>query len=246
MQGRKLNTTSLLIHSLLVPKCVSCREPLSRQDRALCCKCMAEYLETKERNCSRCTKQYSKCLCTNNYLTRHFIKGLVKLIPYKNTPQFEAANALIYKMKKTKRKDIYDFMSDEIAGAVKSALPEIDKTAIITNVPNRRSAVIERGFDHAELLAKAVAEKLGCEYMPLLRSLAKKPQKNLTGNGRIANATFDLTYEPDIKGRPVLIIDDIVTTGASMGNSATMIRALNPNGIYGACVGVARSFINEE
>ncbi len=241
MLGRNAKLAKILVYRILVPKCAACNEPLGRDDRALCPKCMTVYREIKTRNCPECAKLYSECSCTNKYLAGHFVKGLAKLMPYRNTERFAPANALIYKMKRKKRKDIFDFMADELSAAILASLPQIEEGTVVTNVPNRRKTVAFYGFDHAGLLAKAVAERLGCEYIPLLRSLAKKPQKMLMGSDRIKNATFDLIEEPNLKGKTVLIIDDIVTTGASMGNSATMIRALCPKAIYGACIGIAHS-----
>ena len=141
-------------------------------------------------------------------------------------------------MKKRSRKDVTDFFSDELIGAIKNSVSDFSDT-VITNVPNRKSEIRERGMDHAAVLAKAVAQKLGIEYRPLLVSLSKYAQKSLTAAERLSNADFDLITDESLKGKTVIIIDDIVTTGASMGKSATMIKALGPKRIIGACLAIA-------
>ena len=228
-----------VLHALSVPKCLACRARLPEGDRALCHSCCEKYREIKTRNCARCAKLLAECSCTNEYLSRHFVKGLAKVYRYRATEEFMAANAIVYRLKKKNRNDALDFLADEVAASIKASLPGISSDAIVTHVPNRKSAITQYGFDHAELLGRAVAEKLGFEFMPLLVSLSKKPQKEMKGMERYANATFDLISEPDIMGREIIIVDDIVTTGASMGNSATFIRALRPKAIYGACVSIA-------
>ena len=228
-----------VLFALSVPKCLACRARLSEEDRALCHSCYEKYREIKTRNCARCSKLLGECSCTNEYLSRHFVKGLAKVYRYRATEDFMAANSIVYRLKKKNRKDALDFLAEEVAASIMASLPEFSSDAIVTHVPNRKSAIIQYGFDHAELLGRAVADKLGLEFMPLLTSLSKKPQKEMRGDARYANATFDLISEPDIKGREVIIVDDIVTTGASMGNSATILRSLRPKAIYGACVGIA-------
>ena len=64
-------------------------------------------------------------------------------------------------------------------------------------------------------------------------------QKKTHGEERIRNALFDYRKGiPDIKGKRVLLVDDIVTTGASLGNSATLIKGLGVKSIVGVCIGV--------
>ena len=228
-----------VLHALSVPKCLSCRARLSDGDRALCRSCLEKYREIKTRSCSGCARLLHECSCTNDYLSRHFVKGLAKVYRYRASEEFFAANAIVYRMKRKNRRDALDFLADELVHSIKASLPELSSDAIITHVPNRKAAIVQYGFDHAELLGRAIADRLGLEFMPLLTSLSKKPQKEMHGEERFANATFDLIAEPDIKGREIVIVDDIVTTGASMGNSATLIRALRPKAIYGACIGIA-------
>ncbi len=232
----------IILHGILVPKCTACGEPLARGARALCNSCMIKYAEVKTRNCSRCAKVYSKCSCTNEYLSRHFIKGLAKLYPYRNAEEFRVTNEIIYKLKRKARQDVVDFISDELSDAIIASLPPLGIDTIVTNVPNKAKTIKRRGFDQAEVIARAVADKLGLVYMPLLRSLAKKQQKQLKGHDRIKNAQFDILSEEDLSGKNLLIIDDVVTTGASMGNSATILRSLHPKAIYGATIGVASTY----
>ena len=64
-------------------------------------------------------------------------------------------------------------------------------------------------------------------------------KKNISGE-RIKNARFNYVKNPpDVKGRRILLVDDIVTTGASLGNSAALIRGLHPKEIVGVALSVA-------
>ena len=152
-----------------------------------------------------------------------------------------SGNKLIYSLKQDNRQDVIDFLADEISVSINKCIDKDLSTYVVTNVPRRKGAIVEFGYDHAERLAKAVADKLNIEYVQLLKSKSKKPQKSVYGQTRIENAKFEYKCEKDftLKGKCVILIDDIVTTGASMTNCATLIRGLRPKKIIGACLGTA-------
>lgn len=241
MRDRRHNAIKKLLFLLSVPKCLSCKERLSESDVALCDRCFHKYGEIKNRSCSICGKILIECSCTNGYLNKHFVRGLAKVYRYRNTDEFLPANSILFRLKRKNRNDALEFAASELALAVRSSLPFLDKTTLVTYVPNRKAAIKDNGFDHAELLARAVAQKLEMDFAHLLISLSKKPQKETSGEERFSNANFELISDVELKGRNLLIIDDVVTTGASMGNSAMLLRALRPKAIYGACFGIAFS-----
>ena len=90
-------------------------------------------------------------------------------------------------------------------------------------------------------MARAVSSRLGVEYVSILKSKSKKAQKSVYGTERMTNAIFDYKCKESLslKGKTVILVDDIVTTGSSMSNSATLIKALRPKKIVGACLGTA-------
>lgn len=147
-------------------------------------------------------------------------------------------NAPIYSLKRHHRQDVIEFCASEMAESVKNAFPKA-KCYIITNVPRSNSSIIKYGYDHAEMLAKEVAKKVGAEYQKLLKSDVKMEQKKLHGESRMQNAKFSVIKDVDLSGKTVLIIDDIVTSGASMGEAAMLVRGLGAKRIMGAALGIA-------
>lgn len=226
---------------MTVPKCVCCRKKLNRRDRALCSDCVIEYERSKDRACSVCFKRLGECKCPNEYLERHAVHKLVKIFRYKpSTDPNErvAQNELIYNVKRVKRRDLIDFISDELIISIKNSLKYEDY--VITNVPRKRSRVLEYGLDHSEEIAKEIARKLNIEYVKLLSSKLKTPQKKVHGEERIKNAEFEYCKSAEsVKGKKVIIFDDIVTTGASMGACAMLIKGLGAKEISGACMAIA-------
>ena len=237
MTGKALKN---ILYYLTVPRCVCCREKLGIDDRALCADCAAEYKNAKNRSCSRCFKLLSECSCSNRYLKSHMMPRLVKLFRYKpsSSPNERIAqNELIYNIKRVKRRDLLDLISDEMIAAIENTVSV--KDIVITNVPRKSGRVLKYGFDHSEEIARAISKKLGIQYVKLLKSKLKSPQKKLYGEERVKNARFDyLRRRKDITGKRVLLVDDIVTTGASMGACAMLIRALGAKEVVGVCMGI--------
>lgn len=223
---------------LSVPRCVGCKERLSKSDTALCPDCLREYREIKKRNCSLCSKTLDFCSCTNKYLDAHYVHKLIKVFRYVERDSLPSNN-LIYSLKRDNRKDVLDFLTDELSAAISNSIKQPGEYVFI-NVPRRRKEAAKYGIDHARLLAKSLAKRFSAEYYQPLISKSKKAQKKTSGQERVSNAKFKLKRRAkDLKGKSVIIIDDIVTTGASMGACAALIRALRPKKILGASVSIA-------
>ena len=88
----------------------------------------------------------------------------------------------------------------------------------------------KRGYNQSRLLAEELARRL---ELPLIEALSKRyetpPQKALDLRARSGNVlgVFDV-IEPRVKGQTLLLVDDLVTTGATVNECAKMLK------IYGA------------
>ena len=229
-----------ILFYLTVPKCICCGKKLNIEEKALCKTCFSEYEESKNTTCSLCFSRLSSCQCSNKYLKSHMMPKLLKIFRYKPSSDPNEripANQLIYVIKRVKRRDLIDFISDEIIITIRNSIDL--KDFVLSNVPRKKSRVLKYGFDHSEEIAKAISKKLGLKYIKLLKSKSKRAQKKLHGDERIKNAEFDiLKRKQNLKGKRVLLLDDIVTTGASMGASAMLIRALGAKEVVGACLAI--------
>lgn len=227
-----------LFFYLSAPRCVGCKERLSKSDLALCPDCLREYREIKLRNCSICSKTLDFCSCTNRYLDSHYVHKLVKVFRYVQRDGLPSNN-LIYSLKRDNRSDVLEFLTNELSEAILNSIKDRSELVFI-NVPRRRSEAKRYGIDHAKLLATSLSKRFSAEYYQPLISKSKIAQKKTTGEERIKNAQFSLKKKAkDLKGKTVIIVDDIVTTGASMGACATLLRALRPKKIIGATVSIA-------
>ena len=234
----KKNIMDRVLFALSVPKCVCCKTRLDYGENALCLKCSAEFEQFKTRNCSRCARKLNMCSCSNDFLDAHYIKRTIKCFRYLNRNDATPGNALIYSLKRDNRSDVLKKCADELEYAIRNSVSD-PGGYIFTNVPRRKSAIIEHGIDHSELLARELAKRFDAEYISLLKSNAKKTQKSLETADRFKNADFYISKNIDLTGRAVLLVDDIITSGASMSKAASLIRSLGSREINAVSLAIA-------
>ncbi len=110
-----------------------------------------------------------------------------------------------------------------------------DRGGVVTWVPTTPARRRARGFDHAELLARAVGRELGRPVVPLL---SRPPGPAQTGRPRAERRRAAPCFEPSGGGwvGPVVVVDDVVTTGATLGAAARTLRRAGATGVVGAVV----------
>lgn len=113
-----------------------------------------------------------------------------------------------------------------LAHIMQQTLPYHTDQPIITYVPTATSRRRARGYDHAELLAKALSRQT---RWPAHRVLARVGQTRQVGSSRIARRrqasnAYRSIRTSVIKGRTVLLVDDITTTGATLTAAGLVLR----------------------
>lgn len=109
---------------------------------------------------------------------------------------------------------------------------------MVTWAPTSRARRRARGFDQAEILARHLAATLG---VPALRTLVRSPGAPQTGRSRadrLGGPRFDARRGSAraVRGRHVLVVDDVITTGATMTAAARVLRAAGAVSVSGAAV----------
>ena len=185
-------------------RCVFCRR-LTRGEDRICPLCARSLPETKTAACQH-FPQLEKC-CSPLFYVDDVRSSLLR---------YKFGGASFYA-------DVYG----------EYLLKCIDENAIscdsITWVPLSRRRLRRRGYDQARLLAESLAERSGHPCQMLLRKVRNNPAQSRTGSAEKRKKNVQGVYEAldgiELKGKRILLVDDIVTTGATLSECARVLKA---------------------
>ncbi len=108
----------------------------------------------------------------------------------------------------------------------------------VTCVPMTRLAVFKRGYNQSEELARACAKLMALPFEPVLEKYrSNAPQRTLNRSRRMKNVrgVFRIRKSHSVTGKRYLLIDDVITTGSTLGECA---RVLKTGGCSEVCCAV--------
>jgi ComF family protein len=197
--------------------CSTCRASLRRLDGPTCRAC-AEPLEDEGAGndlCPRCSNSppsFSKAYALFSYRSDNdSVPGiLASLIQRHKYGPNQALGAVL-------------------AGLLDDQLPLDTDYDIVIPVPLHRRRLVRRGFNQSALLAAAVTRKLRCrlDVASLIRVIPTAPQtaQDLDSRRRNVHNAFAVRYPERVADLKVLLVDDVLTTGATVNECARVLRA---------------------
>ena len=212
---------------LFPPKCIFCRAVLEKRERAdrVCRKCRDELpynetlVEPKPTRGESCASLESIC-APLSYSGN--VRRAIRTFKFYDRPDFA--------------EPLGRFIADEVARRYKG---EFD---LLTWVPISRKRRKKRGYDQSRLLAEEVAKRLGRDAVPTLdKTRNTKANSRLGAEERSSNVrgVYAVIDRASVEGKRVLIIDDVYTTGATLGECARALRDAGASSVIGAAVALA-------
>ncbi len=201
-----MNFIKYIVWLLFPKRCAVCGEIIQRNS-AVCKKCNDE-LEYIGKNCSVCGAVKKHCECK-----RHVYRFSGCVAPF-----YKGDNSMkmIYRFKLGNKTDCADFLSDKMCQKIKEYFGSVEFDRV-TSVPMSPFKYFYKGYNHSEVIAKSVAQKLGIEYCRLLKKRPfKKSQHTLGHKERIENVKNMFYFRDENHYKTVLLIDDVKSTGATL------------------------------
>lgn len=133
------------------------------------------------------------------------------------------AKELVWSLKFNRAQAAADVMGSYMAQCFGSATPE---DALIVPVPTAMKRVRRRGYDQAVLIARSYAKHTGRQYAPLLMRQGTQEQKGAGREQRLQQLhnAFILKSPRTVVGRRIILIDDVITTGATLDEAAATLK----------------------
>ena len=199
--------------SLLVPhECLGC----GAEGDVLCAVCCRQ-LEITPDHCYRCRQP------TKDYLTCQACRRTSALQRVRAAVTYKAnAKELVWKLKFAGAQAAAKQMAFQMVRG-----QSIPLDSVIVPVPTATSRVRQRGYDQAVLLAHAVARLSGGHYANCLARLNQAHQVGANRQHRLEQLTqaFRVNKHMAVRSAHIILIDDVVTTGATLEAAATSLRA---------------------
>ena len=228
---------SPVVDLVFPPRCPLCGEGLAAQP-GLCARCWSDLVIPGEPACALCQRPFADgqgtagavCAPCLAQPPRH--DGIAAGTIYN-----DASRRLVLAFKHGSRLALAPFM----ARLIVARLPAMDGDWVVVPVPLHRWRLWRRGYNQAGLLAQEIARARGARLaVDLLRR--RKPTPSLGGLGRKARAraltgaiAVDARQGACLRGAQVLLVDDVLTSGATTGACISALRRAGAERVVIAC-----------
>lgn len=189
---------------LYPPKCALCRKLLERSERGICKACTGKLPE--HAGILRPGEHFSQSVSAFRY--DGAIRESLLRMKFGGCPNYA------------------EFYGEQIARCVREQFD--GRWDLISWVPISRKRRVGRGYDQAKLLAQAAARALGTQPVPTLRKIRDNKRQSRIADFKQRRKNVEGVYrarEPErFRGKRVLLIDDIVTSGATLDECSRTLR----------------------
>ncbi|MBK6939945.1 MAG: ComF family protein [Planctomycetes bacterium] len=209
--------------------CLGCESDLVGTESLVCGRCRVVVEQRNAQRCARCASEIdaarrTRASCRTCRDVVFAFRGAVAALRYRGP-----VRSIVLAIKFGRRAEGVEVLADRLADAILARRTDrrIDVVVPIPLHPLRR---LVRGFDQAERLAVAVARRLQkpCVRLALRRARATRRQATLRRAERVRNVRTSfvagwLAFR--VRGRRVLLVDDVMTSGATAQAAAAVLLA---------------------
>lgn len=211
--------------------CINCNN-----EGGLLCEACTERLPAKRPTCYSCNRLSEGGRTCPACLRHTALSGVVVAHRYDGAVK-ELVRALKYDNKVAVSKTFEQMLSPLLVPSKVEGLSPANYD-FVTAIPGAPSRYRHRGYHQAELIAKRVARALGLPYRRVLGRLEVDSQVGSSRGQRFLRVkdSFWVRRPESVIGQRVLIIDDVLTTGATLGEAARVLKAAGAKSVWGAVV----------
>jgi ComF family protein len=209
-----------ILDILFPPVCLTCGLP-APAERPLCAACFARIPTQDALRCGECAARLPDGL---RICHRDFPYLLGAAAPYADPSVQDLVRALKFRHISGAAVPLAELVAAFLKNAGISPRPE----TVIVPVPLGPRRLRTRGYNQAELIARSLAARFGLavDAGNMYRVRNTPPQTELSARGRAANVAgaFGVRAPQALRGRPVWLVDDVTTSGATFLAAAQALK----------------------
>jgi len=209
--------------------CHNCEIKLNAGESYLCSDCEKK-LQPIINFCAKCGAEITEQYC--NYCKENRYDFTKARSLYRFSKEIQS---LIHSLKYNEFTGVAEYFALRMSEYLHEYRPFSD-IGLVCPIPLHRIKKRERSYNQAELLSRNLAKKLGIKHAPnlLQRVRYTETQTLLSKEKRCENVrdAFKINRKYDVKGKNVLIIDDVFTTGATVNSVSNSLKHSQIGKIY--------------
>ena len=231
-----------LIHGLtqiLYPKvCLSCKKKLGAEakDGFICSQCRGKIKKNLPPFCISCGRQLEKRWFAKNICPSCQKKKLHFDRAFSPCVYDGVIKDLIHEFKYNGKDYLGRSLSRLMIEFIKEYALPMDCLDLIVPVPLHKVRLREREFNQAQILSGYIAREFDKKILEgaLIRNRHTKTQTELEENQRLLNVqnSFSVLRSEDIKGKNILLVDDVLTTAATSSEAAYTLKNSGANIVF--------------
>lgn len=218
---------SKITAALFPRRCPVCGKITDSATPRLCHECAEALAVEYEKHCPVCNGKASVCTCHPEAQATHD-SSVIALGFYEPGQTNSLTSRLVYALKHQTDDTAAHILARDLAGAILKdflARDEDVRTWVITYAPRSILGYEENGFDQAQRLAKLCARYVGARYERIFCRHGGDTQKELSEKERQINAaaSIRLRHKRRKYSGKYIVVDDILTTGATLAECAGLL-----------------------
>lgn len=224
-------------HLLFASPCVICGEG----DCPICEPCREELVDTSQAVCPRCALKVGPWAnikpgcswCSNRTLG---FDEAIALGPYE-----DAIRTMCLQLKTVHNEWLARWVVDLLIDGREDRLRAASPTLVIP-VPLHWRRRLVRGYNQSDALAGHLARRLGISRMHALRRVVATPKlidKGRADRKRLMRGVFRVRRGISLEGQTILLVDDILTSGATCGSAAKALKKAGAARVIAVVIGRA-------
>ncbi len=230
---KTFNLFKIIFDAILPNRCASCGKIV--EDSGVCGECYGELNFISSPYCKICGTPIETAVTSSDFICGECAKTKKTYIDLTRSALVynDAAKKIVLPFKFKDRTDLAPLLAKMALRAGGDFWNEAD---LLVPVPLHRKRIFFRKYNQSALITGELSKisSVKCDNSLLLRSINTKPQVKCTAKQRLKNVknAFEINSLKNVNGKNIILVDDVLTTGATVNECAKVLKQNGANKVY--------------